>query len=125
MSTTESMVQDLINTFEKDKLQVIQANYSGFENPTDVKGVQPDVIWRNPHKELYHIGIVADSQSLSSDLTKQKISKSSKLTMGKGSSEGERLPFVIGVPPEASNVVDKTLSENNLSSQGNTQKIIL
>jgi len=45
--------------------------------------------------------------------------------MGKGSSEGERLPFVIGVPPEASNVVDKTLSENNISSQGNTQKIIL
>ncbi|KEQ56529.1 hypothetical protein AAA799E16_01920 [Marine Group I thaumarchaeote SCGC AAA799-E16] len=125
MTTTESMVKNLINTFEKDGLQVIQANCSGFENPTEVEGVEPDVIWWNPHKELYHVGVVADSQSISSDLIKQKILTLSKLMMGKGSSEGERLPFVIGVPPEASNVVDKTLSENNISSQGNTQKIIL
>lgn len=125
MTKTESMVKNLINTLDKDNLQVIQANCSGFENPTKVEGVEPDVIWWNPHKELYHIGVVADSQSLSTDLIKQKILTLSKLMMGRGSSEGERLPFVIGVPPEASDAVEKTLSENDISSQGNTQKIIL
>ena len=119
------MVKNLISTFEKDELQVIQANCSDFENPTKLEGVEPDVIWWNPYKEQYHVGIVADSQSISSDLIKQKILTLSKLMMGSGSSEGERLPFVIGVPPEASNIADKTLSENNISSQGNIQKIIL
>ncbi|ABX13243.1 hypothetical protein [Nitrosopumilus maritimus] len=125
MSVSEYLVKNLINIFEKDELQVIQANCTGFENPTDVEGVAPDVIWWNPHKELYHIGIVADSQTVSSDLTKQKILTLSKLMMGRGASEGKRLPFVIGVPPEASNAVDKTFQENEINSQGNAQKIIL
>ncbi|AFS81090.1 hypothetical protein NKOR_06035 [Candidatus Nitrosopumilus koreensis AR1] len=125
MTTTESMVKNLVDTFEKDGLQVIQANCTGFENPTTIEGVEPDVICWNPNKELYHIGVVADSQTISSDLTKQKILTLSKLMMGRGSSEGERLPFVIGVPPEASNEADKTFQENEIQSQGNAQKIVL
>lgn len=125
MMTTESMVKNLVNTFEKDGLQIIQANCTGFENPTSIEGEEPDVICWNPNKELYHIGVVADSQTISSDSIKQKVLTLSKLMMGRGPSEGERLPFVIGVPPEASNDADKTFQENEISSQGNAQKIIL
>ncbi|MEX0862430.1 hypothetical protein [Nitrosopumilus sp.] len=125
MVTTEKMVKNLTENFEKDGIQVLQANCIGFDNPNNIQGFEPDVIGWNPEKLLYHIGIVVDSQTISSDLTKQKVSTLSKLMMGKGPSEGERLPFFIGVPQEASNIADKRLEEIDVLSQGNAIKIIV
>ncbi|NND86353.1 MAG: hypothetical protein HKM23_03275 [Nitrosopumilus sp.] len=125
MVATEKMVKNLTENFKKDGVQVLQANCSGFDNPAPIQGFEPDVVGWNPEKLLYHIGIVADSQTISSDLTKQKISTLSKLMMGKGPSEGERLPFIIGVTEDASNIADKKLEETDVVSQGNTVKIIV
>lgn len=125
MVTTEKMIKNLTENFEKDGIQVLQANCTGFENPTNIQGFEPDVIGWNPDKLLYHIGIVADSQTIYSDLIKQKISTLSKLMMGKGPSEGERLPLFIGVPQEVSNMADKKLEESDVLSQGNAKKIIV
>lgn len=125
MVTTEMMVKNLTENFEKDGVQVLQANCPGFDNPTNIQGFEPDIIGWNPEKFVYHIGIVADSQTISSDLTKQKISTLSKLMMGKGPSEGELLPFFIGVTQDASTMADKKLEEIDALSQGNTVKIIV
>ncbi|QUC64085.1 hypothetical protein NsoK4_06450 [Nitrosopumilus sp. K4] len=125
MTKNEGMVKNMAENFQDKGLEVLYAKCNGFPDPTDVQGVKPDVVGWDPQNELYHLGIVADSETITYDSTKEKINTLAKMMMGVGTSEGERLPFYVGVTKEASTITDKKLQENNLISQGNIEKILV
>jgi len=125
MTKIEDMVQSMAEKFQNKGLEVLYAKCNGYPNPTNVQGVEPDVVGWDPDKELYHLAIVADSETISTDPTQEKMTILAKMMMGVGTSEGERLPFYVGVTEDASNTADKKLDENNLTTQGNIEKIIV
>ena len=125
MTENEELVKNMADNFQNKGLEVLYARCDGFTDPTDVQGVQPDIVGWDPNKEIYHLGIVADSETINHDSTQEKMAVLSKMMMGVGSSEGERLPFYVGVTKDASAIADKKLQESNLIPQGNIEKILV
>ena len=125
MTENKHMVKNLAENFQNKGLEVLYANCDGFKDPTNVQGVQPDIVGWDSNKELYHLGIVADSETITSNSIKEKMEILSKMMLGVGASEGERLPFYVGVTKDASPIADTKIQESNLVSQGNIEKILV
>ena len=125
MTQPELMVKTLAEQFQNKGLEILYAKCDGYKDPTEVRGVTPDIVGWDPEKELYHLGIVADNDSVSTQIIQEKMRVLSNMMMGVGSSEGQRLPFYIGITKDASNTVDQKLEENKLTAQGNITKTIV
>lgn len=125
MTQTENLVENLVNKFQKNGLDVLYAKCDGYPEPVEVQGAVPDVVAWDSFKELYHLGVVADSQSIHTDETKEKMSVLSKMMMSKGASEGKLLPLYLGVKQDSSEIADQRIQDTNLTSQNNIQKIII
>lgn len=125
MTNNEDMVKNLADNFQNKGLEILYAMCNGYNEPADVQGVKPDIIGWDSEQEIYHLGIVADSETITFDSTKEKMEILAKMMMGVGTSEGKHLPFYVGVTKDASDIADKKLQETNLLSQGNIQKILV
>jgi hypothetical protein len=122
MTRTETMVKNLVEKFQDQGLEVLYAQCSGFPNPTKVQGVEPDVVGWDPRKEIYHLGLVADDDLISSDIIKEKINILANMMMGVGTSEGTRLPFYLGLSKNAFDA-NTNAPDDNLTSQDNIKTI--
>lgn len=125
MTQTENLVENLVNKFQKNGLDVLYAKCNGYPEPAEVQGTVPDVVAWDSFKELYHLGVVADSQFIHTDEAKEKMNVLSKMVMSKGASEGKLLPLYLGVKQDASDIADQRIQDTNLASQNNIQKIII
>jgi|GEM_PF-4101298 len=125
MTKNEDMVRNLTTNFQTKGLEIISAKCSGFTDPVDVQGVKPDVVGWDSEKEVYHLGIVADSETISHDSTKEKMQVLAKMAMGVGPSQGKRLPFYVGVTKDANTVADKKLEEIDYITRENIEKILI
>lgn len=125
MTKNEDMVRDLTTNFQTKGLEIISAKCNGFTEPVEVQGVTPDVVGWDSEKEVYHLGIVADSEIISHDSTKEKMQVLAKMAMGVGPSQGKRLPFYVGVTKDANTIADKKLEEIDNISRENIEKILI
>ncbi len=122
---TQMLVKNLTDKFEGKGLKVLYAKCEGYPEPTKVQGVVPDVVGWDEKKEIYHLAIIADSETISSDTTKEKVNVLSNMMMGVGTSEGKRLPFYVAIPKGDSDVANKELDTNTVSSQENIQTVLV
>lgn len=125
MTETQMMVKNLANKFEGKGLEVLYANCEGYPDPTKIQGVVPDIVGWDAKQELYHLAIIANSKTIPSDKTKEKMTVLSNMMMGVGSSEGKRLPFYVGIPKGDSNDAEKELAVNSAPSQENIHKVLV
>ncbi|MCV0401325.1 MAG: hypothetical protein K5777_05040 [Nitrosopumilus sp.] len=125
MTENEDMVKNLAECFQTKGLQVLTAKCGDFDEPPEIQGVKPDVIGWDSENEVYHLAIVADSDTIDNDSTQEKINVLSKQAMGTGPSCGKRLPFYVGTTKDADAVVDKKLEGIDNTSRENTQKILI
>ena len=123
MQQTEGMVKNLIKKFQEQGLDVLYAKCDGYAEPEKVQGVKPDVVSWDPNKEIYHLGMIADSETVSSDLGQERIAILANMMMGVGNSEGKRLPFYLGVPKDEQKTTFEKLGDHNVLSQDNFQAI--
>lgn len=120
---SEVMIKNMIQEFQKNGLEVLYAKCDGFPNPSEIQNVSPDVVGWDQFKEIYHLGIVADSTTISSDSMYDKIEILTSMMMKTGESEGKRLPFYLGVPKQASIDMEKKLKSTPQSVQENIIKL--
>lgn len=125
MTKNEDMVRNMATNFQTKGLEVISAKCNGFTEPVDVQGVKPDVVGWDSEQEVYHLGIVADSETILHDSTKEKMQVLAKMAMGAGPSQGKRLPFYVGVTKDANTVADKKLEEIDYITRENIEKILI
>ncbi len=123
MTKTDSMVKTMADKFQEKGFEILYARCDGYPDPTEIRGVEPDVVGWDSHKELYHLGLVADSKDLSSELTKKKLTILADNMMGVGNSEGERLPLYLGTPKESTKEVENKLQEFESSTKENIIKL--
>jgi len=117
------MIKHFVDKFKEQGLEVIYAHCDGFTNSVKIQGVEPDVVAWDPNKEIYHLGIVTDSKTISSDPVQEKMNVLSNMMMGVGSSEGERLPFHIGLPKKQNSDILKNMDDTFKTSQNNINVI--
>lgn len=125
MTENDDMVKNLAECFQTKGLQILTANCDNFDDPPVIQGVKPDVICWDSNNEVYHLAIVADSNTINNDSIQEKINVLSKQAMGPGPSSGKRLPFYVGTTKDADVVVGKKLEEIDPVSRENTQKILI
>lgn len=125
MTENDDMVKNLAECFQTKGLQVLTATCDSFEEPPVIQGVKPDVIGWDPENEVYHLAIVADSNTINNDSIQEKINVLSKQAMGQGPSSGKRLPFYVGTTKDADTTVGKKLEGIDPVSKENTQKILI
>ena len=112
----------MIEQLQNKGLKIIYAKSKGFNPPDKLQGAEPDVICWESEKQLLHVGLVADSKTISSDPFKEKFEVLTKLSMASGNSKGEHVPFYLGVTEDAGNSKNKDFTEK-LSPQDNIIKI--
>ncbi|AFS82208.1 hypothetical protein [Candidatus Nitrosopumilus sediminis] len=125
MTENNDLVKNLAECFQTNGLEVLTAKCNGFEEPPDIQGIKPDVVGWDSKDEVYHLAIVADSNTFEHDYITEKITVLSKQAMGTGPSYGKRLPFYVGVTKDANAVVDKKLQEIDQVSRENIKKILI
>lgn len=125
MTENDDRVKNMAECFQTKGLEVLTAKCNGFEEPPTIQGIKPDVIGWDSEGEVYYLGIVADSDTIDHDSTKEKINVLSKQAMGSGPSYGKRLPFYIGITKDTDAVVDEKLEEVYKASRENIQKILI
>lgn len=123
MTDAELLVKHVINKFQEKGLDVLYAKCDGYPDPVEIKNVVPDVVGWDPHKELYHLGLVANSPNVISDLTLEKINILAGMMMSTGTSEGKRLPFYLGFPKDSANDVNRHLQKIDAVTQENIVKL--
>lgn len=123
MSTTESMVKSMVTQFKEKGLDILYAKCEGYPEPTEIQDAKPDVIGWDANKELYHIGMIADTNSVSSSSAERKMKVLAGQMMGVGTSEGERLPFYLGYRKQIENDVNNKLQEIDQSTKENVLKV--
>ncbi|MDX1595660.1 MAG: hypothetical protein R3327_01835 [Nitrosopumilaceae archaeon] len=123
MSTNPSMVKSMVTQFKDKGLDILYADCEGYPDPTEIQEVKPDVVGWDAQKELYHIGMVADSDTVSSDSAEKKLKILAGQMMGVGTSEGKRLPFYLGYPKDAETVIDNKLQEIDQQTKENVVKV--
>ena len=123
MSKTEIMVKKMISQFKDKGLDILYGKCEGYPEPPEIQDVKPDVIGWDAKKELYHIGMVADSDTVSSSDAEKKMEVLAGQMMGVGNSEGERLPFYLGYPKETENTVNDKLQQIDPATKENVAKV--
>ena len=120
MTKTDVLVKDMVGRLQEKGLKVLYAKCDGFTNPEKLQGAEPDVIGWDSNKELLHVGLVADSKIINSDITQKKIDTLAKLSMGSGSSKGTHIPFYLGMSKDIAdqdrNFAEKLTSQNSVMS---------
>jgi len=111
MAIPENMVRNLTKKMKEKGFEILYAKCDDYPNPTEIRGVEPDVVGWDPEKELYHLGIVTNSATLNLESTDKKMIILADNMMGVGKSEGERLPLYLGFPKESANEVNTKLRE--------------
>lgn len=123
MSKTETMVKNMVSQFKDKGLDILYGKCEGYPEPPEIQDVKPDVIGWDAKKELYHIGMVADPDAVTSNSTEQKMEVLAGQMMGVGNSEGERLPFYLGYPKENENTVNDKLQQIDPATKENVVKV--
>ena len=119
----ESLVKGMVEKFKTKDLDVLYAKCSGFPNPTEIQGAEPDVVAWDPSKELYHLGLVASSSSEFSDNFVKKTSVLASMMMSTGTSEGKRLPLHLGFTKESASNLEENLQKIDPKSKENIEKL--
>ena len=73
MTENEELVKNMADNFQNKGLEILYAMCNGYNEPADVQGVKPDIIGWDSEQEIYHLGIVADSETITFDSTKEKM----------------------------------------------------
>jgi len=123
MAEMESLVKGMVEKFKTRDLDVLYAKCSGFPNPTEIQGAEPDVVAWDPSKELYHLGLVAGSSDGFSDDFVKKTRVLASMMMSTGTSEGKRLPFYLGFTKESANDLEENLQKIDPKSKENIEKL--
>lgn len=124
MTKTEYMVKNMVEKFQKKGLGVMYAKCEGFTDPDQLQGAEPDVVGWDSDKQLLHVGLVADSNSIASNSIKKKIDILTKLSMASGNSRGEHVQFYLGVTKDVKNIIQKNY-EDEFQSQEHIKQIPL
>ena len=125
MSTNQTMVRSMVTKFKDKGLDILYADCEGYPDPTEIQEVKPDIVGWDADKELYHIGIIADSDTVSTPSTEKRLKILAGQMMGVGTSEGKRLPFYLGYPRNAENAVDDKLQEIDPQTKENVVKVVV
>lgn len=123
MSADQTLVENMVSQFKEKGLDILYAKCEGYPEPTEIREVKPDVIGWDADNELYHLGMIADPDAVSSESVNRKMQVLAGQMMGVGTSEGERLPFYLGYPKETENKVDNKLQEIDQSTKENVVKV--
>ncbi|HET6516947.1 MAG TPA: hypothetical protein VFG25_01860 [Nitrosopumilaceae archaeon] len=108
------LVKNMIENFETAGLDVLQANYDGYQKPELIQNQSPDVIGWDSKKELYYMGAVMKPDEFNMQEIGKKINVLSNLMMGKGNSTHSRIPFYLGLPKGTSKKVSDIFDEKNI-----------
>lgn len=109
------LIKNLIENFETAGLDVLQANYEGYQKPELIQDQTPDVIGWDSDKELYYMGSVIKPDEFNVQEIGKKINVLSNLMMGKGNSARSRIPFYLGMPKGTSKQVSEIFDEKNIA----------
>lgn len=120
----QTLVKELIDTFNSKGLEITSANYGGYTKPVVIKKYKPDIIGWDNEKELHYFGTVSTSEDdLRTIETREKINEFSRLVMKNGVSQGRSCPYYIVVPKQFLGKLEQTLVDVGISLKDNIHPI--
>lgn len=112
----------MVGELQNKGLKILTAKCDGFSRPEKLQGAEPDIVGWESDRQLLHVGLVVDSETISTKPFQEKMDVLTKLSMGSGNSRGEHVPFYLGMAEDSKNTSDKNLTDK-LSPQDNIIKI--
>lgn len=119
----DSLVEGLIDYLKSKGLQVVLANFQGYEKPFLIKRHSPDVLAKDPSSGLVYIGVVKLCTSLEEKITQEKFQDFSKRLMKSSGGEKIRVPLVIAVPKDCQSKVREVFKQSQIPWKENIDVI--
>lgn len=119
MMNEQRLVNSLISALNKRGYEILRAVGGKYQEPYKIGKHEPDIIARDPKKDLIVIGEAKTAESLSSSYTKEQFLDFARRVMKEGISRGKRVPLHIIVPKSELKRVRDILDEIGLGKYSN------
>jgi len=119
MMNEQRLVNSLISAFKKRGYEILRAVGGKYQEPYKIGKHEPDIVARDPQKDLIVIGEAKTAKSLSSSHTKEQFLDFARRVMKEGKSRGERVPLHVIIPKSELKKVRDVLDEIGLGKYSN------
>ena len=121
--SNDSLIKGLIDYLKNKGLQVVLANFKGYDKPFVIKRHSPDVLAKDPSNGLVYIGVVKLCTSLEEKITQEKFEDFSKRIMKITGTEKIRVPLLIAVPKDCQSKVKEVFKQLEIPWRENIKVI--
>lgn len=119
----DSLVKGLIDHFLKKGLEIVLADYAGYDKPKVIKRHSPDIMAIDRSNGLVYIGLTKTCEEFSNQKTKEEFEDFPRRISKSQSSEKVRIPFYICVPDNCQSKVKESFESFGIPWKENIQVI--
>ena len=117
------LVKGLIDHFLKKGLEIVLANYTGYDKPKVIKRHSPDIMAIDRTNGLVYIGLTKTCEEFSDNKTKEEFEDFPRRLSKSDTLEKARIPFYIGVPENCQTKVKESFENFGIPWKENIQVI--